>query len=1149
MARPKVSVLLTSYNHAHFLRESIDSVLRQTMTDFELVIADDCSADNSWEVIQSYGDPRIRAVRSPKNRRTAFIFDMIQSLNGEYFALHHSDDIWMPEKLEKQVAFIEDNPQYAAVFTRVEGIDLQGNKIPVPAFDQKNKTKHEWLRFFFFHANALCHPSVLMKADYAKRLYTNYGPTLINDLRNWVCICLRDDIFVLQEKLTQFRWYRTSDSGDTTTAKKQYMAEFSYILECFLGLPSQEDWLRVFPEFEEFMINDWCEPRYAFAHLCLRQEHRPYCVHFGLHLLMDLLNEDETRAALERVYGFTTVQMRSLARRYDVFFNVEKIQKLEQGCAQAQRDLAGLYGSRSWRLTHPLRIAASRLRQGGNLAQTAWRYKRVHGFSALTRKLYATMLERGPVARILAARGGFRTVGNFAPGREAMIIVSHDARLGGATILALRLARFLRQHYDFSLHFLIYQGGPKLGEFHELGTVHLLDMQYACGDSLPGRVERIVARLAQNGVRRVIANTVISGSLTKLLKQHDMTIISLVHEMLRVIEQGNLLTNAEQLATYSDAVIFGGNVVRKAFPFPAKLPGKTVVLGQGARHYSTPYSREETRTKLRTQLGIPQDARIIFGCGQAAPRKGVDLFTDVLTCLGSSMQDIFFVWLGNNADPAYIAGIQQNLQNGPLADRFIFLDKFENDPSMYFCGSDLFFLSSREDPFPTVVLEAMRARLPAAAFSGTGGAEEMLGEGRGIIARHLDVADMAEKLKKFLLHPDPDMVRYAYAYVRDFTCERYVSRILAIFRTVECPNKGLSHNAATPYLIQAPVPAANAKRILHIIGNFHMGGSSKLIADIVEGVGPEFRHHIIAQSNPSPQAYLGVTVEELPLDTPDCVFRDRFDAYMPDCIHVHYWGAGDMPWYSRIFDNLAHVTVPVIQHVNTPVEPYESPVVTKNVFVSRYTEETFGKNDGKNLVIYPGVDFDHYFRHADMSLRDPNCVGMVYRLDGDKITIESFDPLIALAMMRPAVTILVVGGGALYEQIKAKIADAGVAAQFQLVGHVAFEDLPNHYSRMSVFLAPVIAESFGQVTPIAMALQLPVVAHNVGALGEILDTPSSLVPAGHSAQFAKKVCELLDDTPRREKLGKQHQERAIRLFSLPTMVLAYRQLYNELISA
>src|SRR5215471_3351125 len=124
---PKVSVVLSSYNHAKYLRQSIDSVLSQDFSDFELIIWDDASTDNSWEIISSYKDGRIRAFRNETNR---FIDHFRQAISevarGEYIAIHHSDDIWDPEKLNKQVAVLDANPFYGAVFTWVQIIDEDG---------------------------------------------------------------------------------------------------------------------------------------------------------------------------------------------------------------------------------------------------------------------------------------------------------------------------------------------------------------------------------------------------------------------------------------------------------------------------------------------------------------------------------------------------------------------------------------------------------------------------------------------------------------------------------------------------------------------------------------------------------------------------------------------------------------------------------------------------------------------------------------------------------------------------------------------------------------------------------------------------------------------------------------------------------------
>src|SRR5215510_8500706 len=120
----KVTVIFTSYNHAKYLRDAIDSVLNQTYSDFELIIWDDASTDESWEIIESYSDPRIRAFKNETNLRGGNIRRALaQGVYGEYIAVQHSDDIWESQKLEKQIAFLDENPQIGAVFTNALIID------------------------------------------------------------------------------------------------------------------------------------------------------------------------------------------------------------------------------------------------------------------------------------------------------------------------------------------------------------------------------------------------------------------------------------------------------------------------------------------------------------------------------------------------------------------------------------------------------------------------------------------------------------------------------------------------------------------------------------------------------------------------------------------------------------------------------------------------------------------------------------------------------------------------------------------------------------------------------------------------------------------------------------------------------------------
>ena len=125
---PEVSVILTSYNHGAYVAAAIESALNQTFADFELLIIDDGSKDDSREIIKRFDDPRIKTFLYTENRGPVLaIRDAVNFARGKYIAVHHSDDLWALDKLEKQVAFLDANPNYAACFTLVEFVDERGN--------------------------------------------------------------------------------------------------------------------------------------------------------------------------------------------------------------------------------------------------------------------------------------------------------------------------------------------------------------------------------------------------------------------------------------------------------------------------------------------------------------------------------------------------------------------------------------------------------------------------------------------------------------------------------------------------------------------------------------------------------------------------------------------------------------------------------------------------------------------------------------------------------------------------------------------------------------------------------------------------------------------------------------------------------------
>ena len=122
---PKVSVVVLTHNRPDMLCRAVSSILNQTFQDFEIVLVDDASTDNTPEVVRGLGDARIKYIRHKENRGEAAAANTgVTSSSGEYIAFLHDDDEWLPEKLGQQVRLLESSPPtVGAVYTGFLRID------------------------------------------------------------------------------------------------------------------------------------------------------------------------------------------------------------------------------------------------------------------------------------------------------------------------------------------------------------------------------------------------------------------------------------------------------------------------------------------------------------------------------------------------------------------------------------------------------------------------------------------------------------------------------------------------------------------------------------------------------------------------------------------------------------------------------------------------------------------------------------------------------------------------------------------------------------------------------------------------------------------------------------------------------------------
>ena len=257
---PKVSVVCASYNHERFVADALRSVLAQDFRDFELLVTDDGSADGTVAAIRGVTDPRIALVELPRNFGACIALNhAVLRARGEYVAVLNSDDLFLPGKLSRQVAFLDANPGIAAVFGHPQFIDEAG--VPLPADAQRdnvlvraiNQPRTAWLRQLFVQGNALCHPTVLIR----RAVYDDiglYNPALaqLPDLEFWVRLLLKHEIHLMPEPLVGFRKLanHANASGPRPDVLVRDAWEQRRVLEHYVTM-SEADFAAAFPEVAE----------------------------------------------------------------------------------------------------------------------------------------------------------------------------------------------------------------------------------------------------------------------------------------------------------------------------------------------------------------------------------------------------------------------------------------------------------------------------------------------------------------------------------------------------------------------------------------------------------------------------------------------------------------------------------------------------------------------------------------------------------------------------------------------------------------------------------------------------------------------------------------------------------------------------------
>lgn len=379
-------------------------------------------------------------------------------------------------------------------------------------------------------------------------------------------------------------------------------------------------------------------------------------------------------------------------------------------------------------------------------------------------------------AAFLNATG--RAVSGMHPADNSrnLLLVGHDALNHGAQLLLLHLARTLRRNHGITPRILLLGGGELIAAYQGEGIV----------DVAPdgGSLQRHIAQYRARGIACAIVNSAASASVCRMLADAGIPSTLLIHEMPRLIQEKSLRGVTRQGMRAARAVVFSSTFVRDALcaalDFTHRdMPGETHVLAQG--NYSEVSFTNEARERFRAAHGINDTEYVVLGVGFADLRKGFDLFMQVFRHIHAARRDVHFIWIGETH--LWVHDYLGTEITAATTTGLFHLLPFAEDVAPVYAGADLYALTSREDPLPTTVIEAMASGLPSIAFEGAGGIPDLLREtGTGTAVASGDVGAFAKAVLARLDHAALTAKRRQIAAVaeRRFAFDTYAAALLGL---------------------------------------------------------------------------------------------------------------------------------------------------------------------------------------------------------------------------------------------------------------------------------------------------------------------------------------------------------------------------------
>lgn len=229
MKTPLVTVLMPVHNGETYLRSAIESILSQTFSNFEFLIINDGSSDKSVDIIESYKDERIRLIHNESNLGLpATLNKGIDLTQGKYIARMDCDDVSLPNRLKKQVSYMQAHPEIGILGTNCQMIGPQDQ----PGKHSDYPTKHGFIRWRLAFGSFLAHPTVMMRTDILRRLGGYRMLDVAQDYDLWQRAAWETRLACLPQPLLKLRY---NPSSSSRTKQEQVYINSNAITQTVMG--------------------------------------------------------------------------------------------------------------------------------------------------------------------------------------------------------------------------------------------------------------------------------------------------------------------------------------------------------------------------------------------------------------------------------------------------------------------------------------------------------------------------------------------------------------------------------------------------------------------------------------------------------------------------------------------------------------------------------------------------------------------------------------------------------------------------------------------------------------------------------------------------------------------------------------------------